>query len=74
MIFAWSSILSWILFALDLGLIGFLALHAYRDGGSYASLKAFGKSRAKLSRLVESLDHYEIPFFGRLANSFVDDE
>lgn len=25
-------------------------------------------------RLVETLDHYEVPFFGRLANSFVDDE
>ena len=23
---------------------------------------------------VETLDHYEVPFFGRLANSFVDDE
>ena len=23
---------------------------------------------------VESLDHYEVPFFGSLANRFVDDE
>ena len=35
-------------------LIGFLAMHAYRD--------------------VETLEHYEVPFFGRLANSFVDEE
>jgi len=51
---AWSRFLSWTLFAIDLVLIAFLALHAYRD--------------------VEYLDHYEVPFFGRLANSFVDDE
>jgi hypothetical protein len=25
-------------------------------------------------RTVESLDHYEVPFFGTLANRFVDDE
>ena len=24
--------------------------------------------------LVETLDHFEVPFFGKLANSFVDDE
>jgi uncharacterized membrane protein len=54
LILAWSKVLSWMLFAIDLILIGFLALHAYRD--------------------VETLDHFEVPFFGRLANSFVDDE
>ncbi|RJE23563.1 Tic20-like protein [Aspergillus sclerotialis] len=54
LILSWSSFLSWLLFVCDLGLIGFLSLHAYRD--------------------VETLDHYEVPFFGRLANSFVDDE
>ena len=30
-ILIWSSILSWILFVVDLGLIGFLTLRAYRD-------------------------------------------
>lgn len=24
--------------------------------------------------LVDTLDHFEVPIFGRLANSFVDDE
>jgi hypothetical protein len=24
--------------------------------------------------LVDTLDHFEVPFFGRLANSFVDNE
>ncbi|KAJ5095480.1 hypothetical protein NUU61_004836 [Penicillium alfredii] len=50
LVFAWSSFLSWTLFIVDFFLIGFLSLHAYRDG------------------------HFEVPFFGRLANSFVDDE
>jgi uncharacterized membrane protein len=50
----WSSVLSWLLLGVDLCLIGFLALHAYRD--------------------VDTLDHYEVPFFGRIANSWVDAE
>ncbi|MCJ1371332.1 hypothetical protein MMC20_002547 [Loxospora ochrophaea] len=54
LIFAWSAVLSWILFAGDLCLIGLLTLHAYRD--------------------VDTLDRFEVPFFGRLASSFVDDE
>ena len=32
LIFSWSSILSWMLFVVDIGLIGFLAMHAYQDG------------------------------------------
>ncbi|KMU71749.1 hypothetical protein CISG_00059 [Coccidioides immitis RMSCC 3703] len=54
MLFAWTSIISWLLFIADICLIAFLAAHAYRD--------------------VDTLDHYEVPFFGRLANSFVDAE
>ena len=54
LLFSWSKILSWIIFALDVLVIAFLAQHAYRD--------------------VDTLDHFEVPFFGRLANSFVDDE
>lgn len=54
LLLAWSTVLSWMLFIVDLGLIVFLSLHAYRD--------------------VETLDHFELPFFGRLANSFVDNE
>ena len=34
LIFSWSRVISWILFAGDVALIGFLALHAYRDGWS----------------------------------------
>ncbi|CDM28827.1 Tic20-like protein [Penicillium roqueforti FM164] len=54
LLFCWSSFLSWVLFIIDIALIGFLSMHAYRD--------------------VDTLDHFEVPFFGRLANSFVDDE
>ena len=32
LIFSFSSVLSWMLFVVDLGLIGFLSLHAYQDG------------------------------------------
>ncbi|MCJ1276711.1 hypothetical protein MMC21_004518 [Puttea exsequens] len=31
LVFSWSSILSWMLFVVDLGLIGFLTMHAYQD-------------------------------------------
>ena len=31
LIFSWSSFVSWLLFLVDLGLIGFLGLHAYKD-------------------------------------------
>jgi len=54
MIFAWSSVISWLLLACDVVLIGFLSLHAYRD--------------------VDSLERYEVPFLGPLANAFVEDE
>ncbi len=54
LILSWSRVLSWMLFAIDLALIGFLSLHAYRD--------------------VETLDRFEVPFFGRLADSFVENE
>lgn len=54
LIISWSKVLSWMLFAIDLLLIGFLAMRAYRD--------------------VDTLEHYEVPFFGRMANRFVDDE
>ena len=32
LIFSFSSILSWIVFVIDIGLIGFLTFRAYRDG------------------------------------------
>jgi len=54
LIFSWSAVLSWIIFVLDLVLIGFLSLKAYRD--------------------ADTLDRFEVPFFGRLASRFVDDE
>ncbi|CAI6340447.1 unnamed protein product [Periconia digitata] len=53
-IFSWSSIISWFLFAGDVALIGFMTMRAYKD--------------------AENLDRYEVPFFGALANSILDDE
>ena len=40
LILSWSSVLSWILFVIDLGLIGFLSFRAYRDGRSFISKKS----------------------------------
>jgi len=54
LIFSFSTVVSWLLFVLNIFLIGFLAWRAYRD--------------------ADTLDRYEVPFFGRLASSFVDDE
>lgn len=53
-IFSWTAIFSWMLFAVDMVLIAYLTFGAWRN--------------------AETLDRVEIPFFGRLASSFVDDE
>lgn len=53
-VFSWTSVVSWLLFACDMGLIAYLTACAYRN--------------------AETLDRVEVPFFGRLASSFVDDE
>lgn len=80
LIFSWSSVISWLMFVGDLILIGFLAMHAYRDGEiprsrCYIMPRKMGKCNLLIVRMaVDSLEHYEVPFFGRLANSFVDDE
>ncbi|KAF2814028.1 uncharacterized protein BDZ99DRAFT_459769 [Mytilinidion resinicola] len=53
-IFSWTSIISWLLFACDIALIGYLTFRAYKD--------------------AETLDRFEVPFFGPLASSILDDE
>ncbi|OJD40270.1 uncharacterized protein BKCO1_1000619 [Diplodia corticola] len=53
-IFSFSSVVSWLLFVVDLGAIGYLTMRAYRD--------------------AETLDRCEVPLFGRLASSILDDE
>ncbi len=53
-IFSWTAIVSWMLFAGDVVLILYLTLCAFRN--------------------ADTLDRVEVPFFGRLASSFVDDE
>lgn len=77
LLFCWSSFLSWTLLIIDLLLIGFLAMHAYQDGKSdstqYLPLAFIGYP-ILITPLVDTLDHFEVPIFGRLANSFVDDE
>ncbi|KAF2457773.1 hypothetical protein BDY21DRAFT_363394 [Lineolata rhizophorae] len=53
-IFSWSSVISWLLFVIDLVLIAWLVYRAYRD--------------------ADTLDRCEVPFFGPLASSILDDE
>lgn len=53
-IFSWTSIISWMLFVLDIGLIAWLTWGAYIN--------------------ANTLDRLEVPYFGRLASGFVDDE
>ncbi|KAJ4305010.1 hypothetical protein N0V90_000539 [Kalmusia sp. IMI 367209] len=69
-IFSWSSIISWLLLVGDLGLIGFLTMHAYQDGMSVLLSKDVDADQY----VASSLDRYEIPFFGPLASSITDDE
>lgn len=79
-----SSFLSWLLFVGDLAMIGFLSMRAYRDGraappspSSLSCRPGFAViTRADIGHppTVDTLDHFEVPIFGRLANSFVDDE
>lgn len=86
LLFCWSSFLSWTLFIIDIVLIGFLSMHAYQDGESSRGFSTGPANTAELFvgrknrpilitlSLVDTLDHFEVPFFGHLANSFVDDE
>lgn len=56
-------------------------MHAYQDGESLLSGRWHhdrlhtGFMLTNISHIpVDTLDHFEVPIFGRLANSFVDDE
>jgi uncharacterized membrane protein len=71
-IFSWSSALSWILFAGDIVLIGWLTFRAYRDGKSWP--RALFDFYYQLTQTAETLDRYEVPIFGHLASSILDDE
>ncbi|CAD0085138.1 unnamed protein product [Aureobasidium vineae] len=72
MLLSWSRFLSWLLFIGDLGLIVLLVFRAYRDGKI-----AHYPCRILLVLiflLAETLDRFELPFFGRLASTYVDRE
>lgn len=70
-IFSWSSFISWVMVVGDVGLIGWLTWRAYQDGESVTSI---GDSKAHMGCTAATLDRYEVPFFGPLANSILDDE
>ncbi len=72
LILSWSSVLSWLLFAVNMCLIGFLALRAHRDGKSQScGLKRYTTDE---HHVAATLERFEVPFIGRLASSFVDSE
>jgi hypothetical protein len=54
-------------------MIGFLSQRAYRDG-KQRRRRPGARSHSSHTFLVDTLEHFEVPFFGRLANSFVDNE
>lgn len=71
-IFSWSSFISWIMLLGDLALIGWLTWRAYLDG-------ELGSCHMPLRTLTDvfvaaTLDRCEVPFFGPLASSILDDE
>lgn len=59
----------------DICLIWFLSVKAYR-GGEYPSLtlRSSKDVTAYASPPVDTLDHYQIPIIGRLANALIDDD
>jgi uncharacterized membrane protein len=70
-IFSWSSFISWVLFVGDVAGIGWLTYRAYLDGESMAV--GIGVSEL-MDDAAATLDRYEVPFFGSLASSILDDE
>jgi uncharacterized membrane protein len=73
-IFSWSSVLSWIIFSADIVLIGWLTFRAYRDGMLLCSSPHVNFQHAADPGTAETLDRYEVPVFGPLASSILDDE
>lgn len=70
LIFSWSRFLSWLLFIGDLGLIGLLVFRAYRDGECCSSADEWLADTST----ADTLDRFEVPFFGPLASRILDDE
>ena len=50
--------------------MGFLTLRAYHDGDTTCTLEGSLADKD----IADTLDRYEVPFFGPLASSFVDEE
>lgn len=70
-----SAFLSYTLLLVDLGLIAWLSLHAYKDADT---LDRFVSSHSPLVQTLAGIkltdDRCEVPFFGPLASSILDDE
>jgi uncharacterized membrane protein len=70
-IFSWSSFISWVLFVGDIAGIGWLTYRAYLDG-EFVSVRI--GAHGLMNDTAATLDRYEVPFFGSLASSILDDE
>ncbi len=74
-IFSWTAIISWMLFVVDLGLIGLLTFRAYKDGNLVTRLTLLRRVAHMLTvAAADTLDRFEVPFFGKLASQILDDE
>ena len=64
--------MSWMIFVVDVALIAFLSFRAYQDGKDVPLPYVQGSGADEA--LANTLDRFEVPFFGPLASSFVDSE
>jgi uncharacterized membrane protein len=80
LIFAWSTVMSWLFFTVDMVLIAFLTFRAYKDGTSNLRWRPYLPFSSHLivicliKTTADTLDRCEVPFFGPLASKILDDE
>jgi uncharacterized membrane protein len=73
-IFSWSSFISWVLFVGDVGGIAYLTWRAYLDGEFLLQGGLLWCVIKANDSVAATLDRFEVPFFGALASSILDDE
>jgi uncharacterized membrane protein len=74
LLFLWSTFLSWVIFLLELGLIAWLVLNAYRDADTLDRLVLPTPSLLPITVVGLTLRRYEVPIVGPIASRFLDDE
>lgn len=75
LIFAWSTFLSWVFLIGDVVLIAFMVLKAYRDAEILDRyVPPLARPPSAQACLADWCYRYELPFIGRIASRFLDDE